>query len=425
MTGGRAEANQLAWRRLVEADPVLLDVQRAVDAVPGMAPNMILTAGAPLPWRDYAGAQRTAIQYAAVHEKLARTAAEADEKIRAGEILVGSTHDHGCVGPHTGIHTASMPVFVVEGPGGARGFCTFFEGDATPRRLSLGFYDDEVAAQLAFVADVLAPTIGEAIRRRGGVRLSPIFREALLMGDDGHVRTAAGTLLFTRALLPALLDLAGERGGDVRRTLAFLETASYSFLRPWLAADKSLVESIAGVEGSSLVTVMSLNCKEFAIQVSGLGHEWFRGPHPRFEGRIGETVFDGTGALPIPEGWGWFGADSLLAECLGFGGFAGAAAFPLQAYYLRGGTTRDMVERNLAMYDITVGEHPDYRIPFLDHRGLPIGIDLFKVLETGRTPAINGSIARMDGTGFTGGVVWPPMECFEAAAAAYRARYGS
>jgi len=422
MSSLRIEANQQAFRRLTEADPVLVDVQRAGDVLPGMTASTVLTAGAPLPWDRYIAAQRKAILFGAIHEGLAATVEEADDKIRAGEIRIGSTHDHGCVGPHTGIYTASMPVFVVEDrKTGARGHCNLFEGDGSPRRLSLGFYDEQIAAQLRFMENVVAPILGEAVRRRGGLALTPIIREALLCGDDGHVRTTAGTMLFTRALLSALLDL--DRRADVRRTLDFLEKATYTFLRPWLAADKALIEGLSGLERSSLVTVMSLNCRELAIQVSGLGHEWFRGPHPRFQGTIEGTWFDGSGRTPVPEGWGWFGADSLLAECLGFGGFAGAAAFALQSYYLPG-STQDIVARNLAMYDITVGEHPVYRIPFFDHRGLPTGIDLFRVLETGTMPAINGSIAKMDGTGFTGGVVWPPIECFEAAAAAYRARYG-
>lgn len=422
----RAQANREALRRLVEADPVLVDVQPAGQAVPGMAPDLILTAGAPLPWERYGGAQRMAILYAAVYQRLAATVEEAEEGIRAGRIRIGSTHEHACAGPHAGIHTASMPVFVVEDrKTGLRGHCTFFEGDSTPRRLGLGCYGDDVVAALRFVEEVLAPTIGEAVRRSGGVRLAPLFREALLLGDDGHVRTAAGTLLFTRALLPALLDMAAAGGGaEVRQTLRFLETGSYTFLRPWLAADKATARGISGLEGSSIVTVMTLSCREFAIQVSGLGDEWFRGPYPRFEGTVDGEPFEVGGESPIPEGWGWFGADSLLAECLGFGGFAAAAAFPLQAYYLRGTSAREIAARNLAMYDITVGEHPDYRIPYFDHRGIPIGIDVFKVLETGIRPAINGSISRLDGTRFTGGTVLPPMECMRAAAEAWRARYG-
>ena len=37
-------------------------------------------------------------------------------------------------------------------------------------------------------------------------------------------------------------------------------------------------------------------------------------------------------------------------------------------------------------YDIVVGEHSDFRIPFFAYRGTPTGIDVLKVVETGRTP---------------------------------------
>ena len=414
----RDAANQQAFLRLAEADPVIVDVVRAGDALPGMRANMVLTSGAPLPWPEYAALQRMAVIYGAIFEGLAGTIEEADAKLHAGEILVGSTHGHGCAGPHAGIHTASMPVWVVEDRvTGARGHCTFFEG-GTGKRLIYGFYGEEIEQRLRFANEVVAPTIGEAIRRLGGLPLRPLIREALSLGDDGHVRSTAGTLLFTRALLPALLELARERADEVRRTIGFLEEASYTFLRPWMAADKAAVDSITGLERSSLVTAMSINCKEFAIRVSGLGEEWFRGPRPRFIG------FPGAEDGPPSEDWGWwFGADSPLTECLGFGGFAGAAAFPLQSYYLRG-TAAEMVERNVAMYDITVGEHPEYRIPFLDHRGVPLGIDIFKVLQTGITPVINGGIGRKDGSAFMGGALRAPIECFQAAADAYSRRYG-
>ena len=47
-----------------------------------------------------------------------------------------------------------------------------------------------------------------------------------------------------------------------------------------------------------------------------------------------------------------------------------------------------MVERNLALYRITVGENRDFHIPFLRYRGTPTGIDIFKVVETGVTPVM-------------------------------------
>jgi hypothetical protein len=416
MTTRRSEANQVVFDRLVAADPVVIDVKKAGDALPGMKPNMVLTSGAPLPWREYEGPQRSSILHGAMFEGLAKSPEEAAARIEAGEILVESCHPHGCVGVSTGIYTASMSVFVVEDKkSGKRGHCNFFEGDA-PRRLCFGQYGDDVVAKLRFVEDVVAPVIGEAVRRTGGVPIAPIVMRALHLGDEMHSRTSAGMLLFTRTLLPALFDLVKEREAEVRKTIAFLENAEYSFFRVWLAACKAIADSADGVEGSSLVTAWAISCKDFAIKVSGLGDEWFRGPHPKFEGKLRREGVK-------PEDTGFFGADSIIPELLGFGAFAGAAAFTQVTHQ---GSAQGMIDRNLAMYDITHGEHPEYKIPYFNYRGVPLGLDLFKVIETGRLPFIHGFLPMKDASGIVGaGYLLPPMECFQAAAAAYRKRYGA
>jgi len=415
MSARREQANQEAFRRLVEGDPVLIDVQKAIDVLPGMQPNMVLTSGRPLPWDSYVGAQRMAILYGAMYESLAETVEEADRKIRSGEILVASTHEHGVAGAHTGIHTASTPVFVVEDRAtGTRGHSSLFEGDA-PRRLNQGCYGDDVIALLRFVDDILAPTLGEAIRKSGGIPLRPIVRRSLNLGDDLHMRTVAATLLFTRALFPALLELSRERPEEVRRTVSFLETAEYSFFRVELAMVKALTDAATGVEGSSLVTKMAMSCDGFDVQVSGLGRQWFGVPqHPTFEGKF----FRPETRL---EDCGFYGTDSVIVECLGVGAFAGAAAFALQNW----SSSERLVARSLAMYTITHGEHPEFKIPYFNFRGIPTGIDVFKVLETGTVPLINGFIVNMKGHGLAGaGTLHMPLGAFQAAADAYRARYG-
>ena len=85
-----------------------------------------------------------------------------------------------------------------------------------------------------------------------------------------------------------------------------------------------------------------------------------------------------------------------------------------------GGTPREMVEHTLNMYEITVGENPAYQIPYLDFRGIPTGIDIRKVVETGITPVITTAINHKDeNVGYIGvGVVISPIECFEKAIAA-------
>ena len=116
------------------------------------------------------------------------------------------------------------------------------------------------------------------------------------------------------------------------------------------------------------------------------------------------------------------GGESPIVETIGAGGFAQAAAFPLQAY--QGGTPEEMMARNRELYAITVGEHTDFHIPALAYRGTPTGIDIFKVVETGILPSLDIGIAGTGGGQIGAGSVWAPMECFEKAMAAWQAKYG-
>ena len=57
----REAANREAFERLCAAEPVLVNVKPAIDALPGMTRNAVLTSGAPLLWDDYYGGQRDAL----------------------------------------------------------------------------------------------------------------------------------------------------------------------------------------------------------------------------------------------------------------------------------------------------------------------------------------------------------------------------
>jgi hypothetical protein len=410
----REEANRIAFDRLTGADPVLVDVKPAGEAVPGMTPTTVLTSGPPHRWEEYVGPQRKALLYGAMYEGLAADEEEAAEKYTAGELQIEPCHHHGCVGSVAGIYTASMPVFVVRNAAGDNtAFCNFYEGESR-RRLNYGTYGDDVRDRLKFIEEVLAPVIGDAVRVAGGIPLKPMMSRALRMGDELHSRNTAGTLLFTRALFPHLLAAVPANGQLVRQTLTFLEESDYFFLRLSMAASKAAVDAAAGVDASSLVTTMSISCRGYGIRVSGLGGEWFVGPDPVVEGHF----FEGFTADDLV----WMGGESHVTETAGLGGFAQACAFPLQKY--QGGTPEAMIASNLAMYQITVGENPDYFIPYFGFRGTPTGIDIFKVVETGITPVIDGGLGGRDGGQIGAGVLRGPIECFEMAVAAYEARYG-
>jgi hypothetical protein len=403
-------ANKQALRKLLQCDPVLVDVKPAIEAIPGMRRDLILASGMPRSFADVVGIQRRALINGALHEGLARDEAEAIRKLEAGAITVAATQDHGCVGAGAGITTASMPVYVVEDrAGGGRAACSVIEANP-PRVFVFGAWGDDVREKLHFVRDVFAPVVGEAVRRAGGIPVKPIMRRAVQMGDDLHFRNDAGTQLFLGALAPWLLEVARERQEEVRQTIHFLQTTPPSFLRVAVAAAKTALDAAHGVEGSSLVTAIVFSSAGGAMRVSGLGDQWFRGPLATFLG----DYFWGSG----PDDVAFAGGESSLMEVMGLGGFVmvNALAMPFGPVPLR-------IERNKRMYDITAGEAPEFKIPYFD-RGAPAGIDIFKVVDSGITPFLHSGVIRKDGDGAGGvGVVECAIEPFRDAVAAYRERY--
>lgn len=411
VTQFRAEANDRSFRKLDNADPWVIDVKPAGEVIPGYSANLILTSGAPLNWSDYVGGQRDALIGGALFEGLASSREEAVEKFESGEIQLGVCQDYSAVGSLAGIYTASMPVFVVENrENGNLGFCNFYEGKE-PRRLNYGCYDEGVHERLMHVNSVFAPVVGEAIRRRGGVALKPLIAKALRMGDEVHSRNAAASLLFTRELLPSVLEMVTENGEAVRETMLHIAENDYFFLRLSMAAAKASADAMR-VEGASLVSAMAFNCKGFAIRVAGLD-DWFVGPPPLHEGKL----FSGHTEDEIT----WMGGESPITETIGLGGFAQACALPLQNY--QGGSAETMIARNKQMYDIVHGESSSYRIPLFDFKGTPSGIDIFKVLSSGILPVMDVGLAGRDGGQIGAGIIRAPRECFELAAVAWSQRY--
>ena len=413
MSTRRERANVEAHRRLCSADPVLIEILPALEALPGFDAATILTSGPPMPWGCYEGGQRSAIIGGALFEGLAGTVQEAEDKIAGGEIQIAPCSQFGCVGSLAGIYTGSMPVLVVKNTDrGNLAYCNFYEG-TNPRRLNYGIYDEGVRERLLHVQDVVAPVIREAVAAAGGIALKPIMQRALHMGDELHSRNTAASLLFARDLFPSLLKVAAKGRERVEAALQALTADHYFFLRLSMAAAKSAADAAHGIQYSSVVSAMGFNCYEFAIRVSGLGEEWFVGPHPVVEAKL----FPGH----TPDQISWMGGESVIIETIGLGGFAQAAAFPLQSY--QGGSAEAMVANNLAMYDIVVGEHSDFRIPFFAYRGTPTGIDVLKVIETGRTPVMDIGIAGREGGQIGAGLVRANIGCFERAAAAYHHAY--
>jgi len=153
---------------------------------------------------------------------------------------------------------------------------------------------------------------------------------------------------------------------------------------------------------------MARNGADFGIRVAGLGDRWFVAPVNTPDG----LFFPGFGPADANPDLG----DSAIVETIGLGGMAMAAS-PAVARFVGAGGLDEALRVTDEMREITLAEHPHFRIPTQDDRGAPLGIDVRKVVETGITPLINTGIAgRRAGTGQIGaGVVRAPLGGFVAA----------
>jgi hypothetical protein len=399
-------ANAEALRRLVEADPVLVDCAPAGEVL-GLEARTVLHAGPPIDWPAMCPPLQGAVVGALRYEGWADGEATARRLAAGDEVRFEPCHHRGAVGPMTGLVTRSMPVFVVENRAfGNRGCATVNEG--LGRVLRFGANDDAVLARLGWLRDEAGPLLGRALRRAGGIALRPLMAQALAMGDELHQRNVAASLLFLRALLPALVREAS--GPALGRLVDFVAGNDQFFLNLAMAAAKAAADPLAGVPGATIVSAMARNGTEFGIRVAGCGARWFTAPVNTPEG----LFFPGFGPADANPDLG----DSAIVETVGLGGMAMAAS-PAVVRFVGAGGLADALRVTEEMREITLGEHPHWRIATQDDRGAPVGIDVRRVVATGITPLINTGIAgRRPGTGQVGaGVVHAPLGCFTAALA--------
>lgn len=398
-----AEANRVAVARMLAVRPQLVDVVPARDVIPGMTERRFLHAGPPLTWAEASGPMRGALLGAMLYEGLATTPEDAVAKLEAGDIELSPCHHHRAAGPMAGVISPSMPVLVVEDPDtGGMAYSTLNEG--LGKVLRYGAYGPEVIARLQWMERVLGPVVGEAVRRNGPIDLRSLIAQALQMGDDGHNRNRAATSLLLRLIGAALVEGNGAPVADRTAVYSFIDSNDHFMLNLVMAAGKLVVDAASGVAHSSLVTTMARNGTEFGIRLSGTGDRWFTAPAPIVDGLFLGS-FTAEDANPDI-------GDSAITETIGLGGFAMAASPAIVGFV--GGTATGAVQRTLAMYEITMAEHPSYQIPILEFRGTPTGIDAILVVRTGVRPQINTGVAgREPGVGMVGaGLVEAPMEVF-------------
>ena len=404
------EANREALRRILAGEPILVDVIPASQAIPELADRVILHAGPPIEWERMCGPMRGAVMGIAVFETWAKDLDDAATKAAAGSFSFHPNHDYGAVGPMTGMTTRSQPLLVVENKAfGNRAYCAINEGLGKVMRF--GGNDAEVLDRLRWIREVLGPALGRALRESGGVALKPLIARGLTMGDEMHQRNVACSSLLLRQLAPALARTS-RNNEELVECLSFIGRNDQFFLNVAMAMGKALADPARNIDGSSMVTAMSRNGTDFGIRVSGTGDRWFTAP---VEMPVG-LYFPGFSERDANPDIG----DSAIVETIGLGGFAMAAA-PAVVGYVGAGRASEAAAFTRSMAEIVIGPNPAWTIPAMDFAGVPTGIDIRLVVETGLVPTINTGIAhRRPGVGQVGaGVVKAPLKCFEEALVAF------
>ncbi len=405
------KANGKAVERILGAEAVLVDIEPAGEAIPGFKSNMITHAGPPIDWGRMCYTQKFAIANLAVYEGLADSPEAAAKLIGKDEILLEHNHRLGNVSGMCGVTSASMPVFIVENK--AHGNVAY-----NWQQTSMTSFGDTYATgqkEIPFVRNVLAPVMKAVIRRAGGINVKELLASGLQMGDELHGKFDASRGVLMNWILPHLVETDFPK--DVLRQVGeyFLSNQGRWYCgNLMMAACKAMMDPARDIRYSTIVTAMARNGVEFGIQISGLGDTWFTGPAGRIRGFTFPGFKEEDSTLDL--------GDSAISETRGFGGTA-LAASPAHARLIGEGF-REAVRHTNSMYEVSLAEDPMFRIPYLD-RGVPVGIDLRKVVEKGIAPKISTGMAHKDG-GYPiigTGIADAPMEAFRTALRAFAEKY--
>ncbi len=392
-----SEANASALSRMGRAEPILVGVERAADALKlgggelGHAgPPFADTASIPPPVLN-------AMAGAVVHEGWAGTMDEARASVLDGRIRLRPNHDLGTVSPMAGVVRPSQSVMRIENRcGSGTTYATLAEGGR--RVLRFGVYDTGVAEGLRWLDTTLGSSLGRALPA-GGLPILPLVAAGVAMGDDVHQRNFGGMM----GLIRALPDLdSGIR--------TWLFDNPQHFLNYAMAAAKLALGCAEGVAGSSIVTAISRNGVECGVRLAGTGSRWFTAPAIVPRGGF----FAPFGLADAQADLG----DSAIVEAYGLGG-AIAHAAPEMARAM-GRPWSEAVEAGHAMRGLFAARHPTIAPVLSGEAGVGLGLDAARVVSAGCPVRIHTGIAHRDGeTGWIGvGIAEAPVACFEAALAA-------
>lgn len=411
------EANNAILERIVSSVPVLKDVELAKTVIKDLNGMVLLHAGPEIDWNDMPDPMKGSCIGATLFEGWADSEEDALKLLENNKIKFKTCHSVNAVGPMGGITSGNMPVFVVEEKNnGNEAYCIMNEGIG--KVLRFGAYSKEVVDRLHWMRDTLGPVLKKAINKKeDGLMINPMIAQAVAMGDEFHQRNIAASLIFLKEVSPLIVALKDVSFEEKEQVIKFLADTDQFFLNIMMAAAKAVMDSARVIQEGTIVTAMSRNGKDFGIKIAGMGDEWFTAPVNTPQG-LYFTGYTSSDANPDM-------GDSAITETFGVGGMAMIAS-PAVVRFVGTGGFNDALNTSDEMLKISSGHNPNFIVPTWDFKGICLGVDAMKVVETGITPTINTGIAhKIAGKGQIGaGTVKAPLECFEKAIRAYSEKLG-
>lgn len=397
-------ANAEVIRRLDQASPALVRARRAGDVVPGMGPRTVLHTGPPLEYERFCDPLRRSARATLVSGGWAENITVAEDMLVSGQVDLRPANDHATALPMaTTIGPDDFVLEVHDPVGGQTAYSGINQGPG--RRAWMGVDAPEAIDHLTWLREVAGPLLDQVLRDQDKpIDVLSIAAQAVQMGDDVHMRLQAASSLLVRQLTPGIAGLDDRRRVELA---AYLGENYLFFLNVIIAASKATVDWASRVDGSTIVTCMSRNGTTFGVRIAGRD-QWSIGEAPPVQSALYRGNFGVDDAAPDI-------GDSAIVELIGLGG-AAAAGSPAVAGFV-GGRMEDAVARTRAFDDICQSRSSRFKIPTLDFRGTPLGIDLRLVVGLRATPSITtGILDRAEGRGQVGaGLATAPVEIFEQA----------
>jgi hypothetical protein len=181
-----------------------------------------------------------------------------------------------------------------------------------------------------------------------------------------------------------------------------------------MAAARALVDPAKNIPYSTIVTTLARNGVDFGIKISSLGDEWFISKSPTIKTAYFSPHWNDEVATHDM-------GDSSITETVGLGGQIPIVAVAHE--HLLGGDYLSSRKKTDNSYSIAFREHNEWFIPNLNFRGVPVGIDMRKVLNTGIEPSVHTATAHINGGFIGGGESYAPMETFESAMRKFAEEY--